>query len=75
MKLVMMRFLFCFPASKIASAGTNLHEIERCVLCSKQTPYHRGDLIDIRDDEDFVSGVGPVCPSCLEKARKHHQAA
>jgi hypothetical protein len=77
MELIMLRFLFCFPTNKttIAVAVADPNEIERCVICHRDTPYRRGDPIDMRDDEDYVVGVGPTCPLCLKNVRDHSRVA
>jgi hypothetical protein len=70
------RLLVYFP-SKAPTFGADAdpEAFEICVLCHYPTSNRRSDPIDMRDEEDFVEGVGPVHPLCLRKARERQLAA
>lgn len=40
-------------------------EVERCVLCKKDTPYLRSTHIDLR--MYYVEGCGQLCEDCWYK--------
>ena len=44
---------------------TKKPEMEKCVLCGKETQYPRHMHIDFR--ENYVEGVGQLCTECANK--------
>lgn len=37
---------------------------ERCIICTKETPFSKEDHIDFRDW--YIVGMGQLCKSCYE---------
>ena len=50
------------PIKENGDKIVDLNELERCILCGKETAYRRGDHIDFRNW--YVEGAGQCCENC-----------